>query len=100
MMKKRVSQAVISDVAAFIEQVNPNRARPVKLQINTSGAWRDVIGFDAGKYVECCEVLTAADMLARIGKATCRVIVANSNALRSPMVLMNWTPDAGWQEAK
>jgi hypothetical protein len=99
-MKKRVSQAVVSDVAAFINQANPNRARPVKLQINTGSAWRDVIGFDAGKDVACGEVMAAADMLARIGKATCRIVMANSNAPRSPTVLMNWTPDRGWQEAK
>jgi hypothetical protein len=75
-------------------------AKPVKLQIKTSGAWREVIGFDAAKDVECGEVMAAADMLARIAKATCRIVIANSDAPRSPTVLMNWTPDAGWRAAK
>ena len=73
--KKRISPAVISDVAAFIEQANPNRARPVKLQINTSGAWRDVISFDAGKDVACGEAMEAAAMLGRIGNATLRIVM-------------------------
>lgn len=99
-MKKRINQAVVSDVAAFIEQANPKRARPVKLQFNTSGAWRDVIGFDCSNEVATGEVLAAADMLARIAKATCRLVMANAGAPRSPTVLMHWSPDAGWQEAK
>jgi hypothetical protein len=96
----RAKEATVSAVAAFLDQVNPNRARPVRLQVNTGGAWRNVIDFDAGKEVACGEVMAAADMLARIGKATCRIVMANSNAPRSPTVLMNWTPDRGWQEAK
>jgi hypothetical protein len=73
--------------------------KPVKLQINTAGSWRDVIGFDAAKDVACGEVMAAADMLARVGKATCRIVMANGDAPRSPLVLMHWSQDGGWKEA-
>ncbi len=99
-MKKRASPAVVSDVAAFIEQLNPKRARPVKLQFNTSGAWRDVIGFDASHEVSTSQVMAAAEMLAQIAKATCRIVMAGAGQGRSPVMLMRWTPDDGWKAAK
>jgi len=73
-------------------------AKPVKLQINTNGAWRDVIAFDAAADVECGEVMSAADTLGRIGKAAFRVVMTNSPVPRSPEVLLHWTPEAGWKE--
>lgn len=85
-------KAVVSDVAGFLNQVNPNRPRPVKLQVNTSGAWRDVISFDAGKDVECAEAMSAAETLGRISGAKFRVVI--KGALQTP--LMHWTRDAGW----
>lgn len=100
MRKKRVSQAVISDVAAFIEQANPNRARPVKLQISSSGGWRDVIGFDAGKDVACGEVMAAADMLARIGKATWPHRHGQQRRAQVAHGPENWSAVDGWKEAK
>lgn len=71
--------------------------KPVKLQVNTSGAWRDVIKFDAAYDVESMEVMGAAETLGRISKATFRVVVADEPG-RSPTVLTTWTPDTGWKE--
>jgi hypothetical protein len=70
--------------------------KPVTLQVNTSGAWRNVIGFDAGKDVECAEVMGAAQTLGRISKAKFRVVIKDS--LQTP--LLHWTPEAGWKESK
>jgi hypothetical protein len=74
----------------------PTAIKPVKLQVNTSGAWRDVIGFDAGSDVECTEVMRAAETLGRISKAKFRVVIKDS--LQTP--LLHWTPEAGWKEVK
>jgi hypothetical protein len=64
--------------------------KPVKLQVNTSGAWRDVIGFDAADDVQSCEVMDAA--------APFRVVIPNVDAPRSPIVLTRWSPEAGWRQ--
>lgn len=88
-----MKKAAVANIAAFLDQVNPNRARPVKLQVNTSGAWRDVIGFDAGKDVECSEVMGAAETLGRVSAgAKFRIVVTDTH--QTP--LMHWTPAAGW----
>jgi hypothetical protein len=70
--------------------------KPVKLQVNINSAWRDVVSFDAGKDVECAEVMGAADTLGRISKAKFRVVI--KDILQTP--LLHWTPEAGWKEAK
>lgn len=95
----KASDAVVSDVAAFVNQLNPNRARPVKLQVNTSGAWRDVIRFDASKEVESAEVMGAAETLGRISRCAFRVVVADEGG-RSPLVLTVWAVDTGWKDHK
>jgi hypothetical protein len=74
--------------------------KPVKLQVNTTGAWRDVVGFDAGNDLEACEAMDAAATLGRIAKASFRVVMKDSPVPRSPEVLVRWTPErAAWEEA-
>jgi hypothetical protein len=70
---------------------------PVKLQINTAGAWRDVIEFDAGNDEESREVMHLAARLGLIAKATFRVVIPNAKQPRSPTVLTRWSPEAGWE---
>jgi hypothetical protein len=74
--------------------------KPVKLQINTTGAWRNVIRFDADKDVEYLEVMGAAETLGRVAKATLRIVVENSPVPKSPLVLIRWSQDAGWKDAR
>lgn len=71
-------------------------SKPVKLQVNDSGSWRNVIRFDAAHDMQCAEVLAAAEML---GKAAQRSTfrVAMDDALQLP--LMYWTREKGWVDA-
>lgn len=71
--------------------------KPVKLQINTTGAWRDVITFDADNDVQCGEVMHAGEILGRTGKASLRIAVIDSPQPRSPIVLMYWTEATAWK---
>jgi hypothetical protein len=95
----RVSDAVVADVAAFLNQVNPTRVRPVKLQVNQTGAWRNVVSFDASKQGQCAEVLSAAEKLADAVRATMRVVIDDGSP--SPIVLLRWSSiDDGWKDAR
>lgn len=72
----------------------PKADRPVKLQINTAGAWRDVITFD----VECeDEVLYHAPNLVGCSvhpdRVSMRVIIPGDTA-----PLLHWTHENGWRE--
>jgi hypothetical protein len=72
--------------------------KPVKLQVNTSGAWRDVISFDAAQDLEAGEVMAAAATLGLVAKAQFRVVIPNEDQPRSPTVLTRWSPEAGWEQ--
>ena len=69
--------------------------RTVKLQVNTSGAWRNVLHFDAS--IEG-DILTLAERLfsheAHLARnVTLRVIMPGDTA-----PLMLWDRDAGWHK--
>jgi hypothetical protein len=70
--------------------------KPVKLQVNTSGAWKDVIRFDAANDVESCEVMGAAETLGRVSKAKFRI--TTDDGLQQ--ALKHWAPDTGWKDHK
>jgi hypothetical protein len=74
--------------------------KPVKRQINTAGAWRDVIRFDAANDIACGEVMAAAAALGRVGKARMRICTADS----LQQALMHWTyersAEHGWEVFK
>jgi hypothetical protein len=65
--------------------------RPCKLQVNTSGAWRNVLDFDAKD--EAAVLHSAADLFAYGGKATLRIIMPGDTA-----PLMAWSLKDGWRE--
>ncbi|MBI2770031.1 MAG: hypothetical protein HYX47_10435 [Burkholderiales bacterium] len=68
----------------------------MKLQINTGGAWRDVIRFNAADDHVCGEVLEAGATIGRIGEAQLRVF-----AVALGDVLMTWSPKTKeWKESQ
>ncbi|MBX3660709.1 MAG: hypothetical protein KF740_19920 [Ramlibacter sp.] len=67
--------------------------KPVKLQVNTSGAWKDVVTFDAADDAVGDQVIEGA---AQIGRATAfrfRVVMTGPFS----EVLMHFDPVAGWK---
>lgn len=66
--------------------------RPVKLQVNTTGAWRNVLDFDCA---DSARVLPAAAELFAGTKCSLRVIMPGDTA-----PLMHWSPEHGWLEWK
>jgi hypothetical protein len=72
--------------------MNTTTARPGKLQVNTTGAWRNVLDFDASNGDQVMEY--AAQLFAWAGpKASLRLIAPGDTA-----PLMTWSPDKGWQK--
>lgn len=71
-------------------------SRPCKLQINTSGAWRDLLRFDIDTIdadalqVAAAELVSIADPE---GRTTLRITMADS--LQS--VIVRWDAKKGWQ---
>ncbi|MGJ7611809.1 MULTISPECIES: hypothetical protein [unclassified Variovorax] len=74
------------------------RRKPVKLQLNNSGAWKDVIHFDAVNDVSSEHVLDAANTLGNLDahRVTFRVVTEG----QLPEVLMTWNKADGWKKAR
>jgi hypothetical protein len=68
------------------------QTKPVKLQVNNSGAWKNVLRFDAADDAVAAQVMEAAATLGQIGRMTWRICVDDSLDL----VLMTWTEAKGW----
>jgi hypothetical protein len=64
----------------------------VKLQINTAGAWRNVIDFDGAVTQNAVEVMRHAPAIAALGKATLRIVSADG----LQTALFSWTAKQGW----
>jgi len=73
------------------------RQKPVKLQINNTGAWKDVTHFDAQHDHVGDQVLEAANTLGQIDAHRVSYRLVTEGAL--PEVLMSWSKDGGWKEA-
>lgn len=70
-------------------------AKPVRLQFNQTGAWRNAIGFDAGNQTKSIEILQHAAALALLTGATARVVVDDG----SQMAIARWNETDGWHDA-
>lgn len=74
-------------------------SRPCKLQINTSGAWRDVLRLDLDDVVDHGALQAAAADLVRIadptGRTSLRITVADS----LQTTLVRWDAKNGWRQA-
>lgn len=74
----------------------PAAPKPVQLQINTSGAWRNVVGFNAGDAEACGVIEYHAPALAVVGSGTLRIVIADG----SQQVLRHWSLAEGWRDWK
>lgn len=70
-----------------------SNGKPCKLQINTNGAWRNVVDFDADKHGDAIQV--HAPPLAAIIGAKLRICTADG----LQTALMYWDPEHGWRKA-
>lgn len=72
--------------------------RPVKLQINQRGGWRDVMRVDIDQLVDEADFLDgAATMVIKSGKmysTSMRIVTDDS----PPMRLMAWSAEGGWEK--
>jgi len=79
--------------------VNARRApkKPVKLQINNSGAWKNFISFDADDDLAYSHIADAANTLGNLhhGHIAFRVIIDGPG----DVVLTRWTREEGWKKA-
>jgi hypothetical protein len=70
--------------------MSTNTSTQVKLQVNDSGSWRNVIHFEYG---DLAQALEASTMLAEITTgATFRVALCDSIST----ALMRWSKEKGW----
>lgn len=71
-------------------------SRPVKLQINQRGAWRDALRFDMATLADKSLFLdAAAEMVRSTGclETTMRIVTVSS----LPECLMYWNAERGWK---
>lgn len=69
------------------------RPKPVKLQVNDSGSWRNVIRFDAANDQVAAQVMEAAAMLGHAcERTTFRIAIDDSLST----VLMHWSREKCW----
>lgn len=71
--------------------------RPVRLELNNSGAWKTLARFDAGNEVAADKARSAGRLLGELGelggqRTTLRI--CTDEAL--PLVLVRWSADRGW----
>ena len=71
-----------------------DKTRPVRLQVNNSGAWKDVVRFDAGDTGATDKVTDAVEMLGPVDpKVTWRI--ATDDGLQT--VLFHYSASSGWK---
>lgn len=70
--------------------------KPVALQINTTGAWRNVIKFDAANDEDSHKVMKHAPALAIVGSGTLRIVT--DDGLQQGLTF--WDIKRGWCDFK
>jgi len=73
-------------------------SRPCKLQINTSGAWRDLLKFDIDT-VDSDALQDAAADLVRAADPTDRTSLRITMADSLQTTLIRWDAEHGWRKA-
>lgn len=70
-------------------------AKPVTLQVNTTGAWRNIIGFDAADAQASDSAMQAAELLGQACTgAKFRIVLADG----TQTCLLSWTAEGGWRQ--
>jgi hypothetical protein len=76
--------------------------KPVRLEINNSGAWKVLGKFDAADDFQADDILNAAERLASVlAESGNRLTMRVSMAQPPHAPVMHWTDaEAGWRDAK
>lgn len=74
-------------------------SRPVKLQINQKGAWRDVMTVDIDQMTDETSFLDGAAAMVRSSGNMERTTMRIVNADSPPVRLMTWDTESGWEKA-
>lgn len=69
--------------------------RPVRLQFNQQGAWRNALDFDASSDTVAAQVMHHAAMLCKCTDARARIITTDG----MQTALTRWSAGAGWVNA-
>lgn len=77
--------------------------KPVRLELNNSGAWKLIARFDAANEEQAGRIMVASDKFAFAlnapGMTRCAMRIATDEPL--PIVLMHWsTETCAWEEKK
>lgn len=72
-----------------------NAPKPLRLQVNTTGAWRTVIDFDRGNEVACANVITAAPLLANASGPRTTLRIVSTDGLQH--AFCHWNTRDGWK---
>ena len=67
----------------------------LKLQVNTSGAWRNIIDFERDDDIACAAVLTAAPLLAAAAGPGATLRICSADGLQK--VHSHWEAGKGWR---
>ncbi len=73
------------------------QAKPVKLQVNNSGAWKDVVRFDADDAIAQDKVMAAVESLGTVNPDI-KWRICTADSLQA--VLMIWSAAKGWKTWK
>ncbi len=79
-------------------KAKPTASKPMKLQVSTAGAWKDVITFDGADDTVASEVMDSAHWIGihDSGNASFRITAVD------PQIgtLVHWTRADGWKEKR
>ncbi|MBL8350497.1 MAG: hypothetical protein JNL87_09290 [Burkholderiaceae bacterium] len=70
----------------------------LRLQVNTTGAWRNVIEFPRDDDIICAQVLTAAPLLAAAAGPRATLRICSADGLQT--VQSHWQAGQGWRPAR
>lgn len=70
--------------------------KPCILQINSSGAWRNIVRFDAAEQVAVDAAMEHGSLLVRLTEPQSKLRVVMDDGFQTPLML--WKLDTGWKE--
>lgn len=72
----------------------PAQPRPVRLELNNSGAWKVLVRFDAGDDEAADKARQAGQLLGELGGDRTTLRISTDTTL--PIVLLRWSLRDGW----